>query len=62
MTKTYSGFLKHEHIKINAEVHLSDKWEGELIFLMADDVLGINLYIIISLEIDWGTGDGRNGH
>jgi hypothetical protein len=39
LTKTYSGFPNHDHIKINAEVHLIDKWEGEAIFLLADEAL-----------------------
>lgn len=36
LTKTFSNLPYHENLRINAEVHLFDNWEGEEIFLYAD--------------------------
>lgn len=37
LTKTFSNLPSHKSLRINAEVHLFDNWEGEEIFLYADN-------------------------
>lgn len=37
ITKHYENLPKHNTIKLNANIHLFDNWEGESVYLKIDD-------------------------
>lgn len=37
MTKVFNTLPKHIHLRINAEMHLIDNWEGESVFMLIDE-------------------------